>query len=114
MALSIIPLTSAPNQTVSFRITIQNVNYHLKLFLRYLEVYQHWTMDVTDITSGTMLLTNIPLVPGFGMAANILAQYEYLGIGEAYIASVSDTSTAYPDKENLGSQYVLVWGEYNE
>ena len=109
-----IPLTNTANQMLSFKININKTNIHIKLFLRYLEEYKHWTVDISNAETGEMLIANLPLVPGSGLASNILAQYEYLNIGEASIVKSGETQLEYPDNETLGSTFLLLWGVLDE
>ncbi len=111
MSLSVIPLTTSPNQTLNFKITIGGENKHLQLFLRYLQEYKHWIMDVSDASTGDMLISALPLVPGKQPAANILASYAYLHIGEAYLVKYGDPGNEYPDSDTLGASWLLLWGE---
>ncbi len=111
MSLSVIPLTTSPNQTLNFKITIGGENKHLQLFLRYLQEYKHWIMDVSDASTGDMLISALPLVPGKQPAANILASYAYLHIGEAYLVKYGDPENEYPDSDTLGASWLLLWGE---
>ena len=49
-----IPLTNTANQMLSFKININKTNIHIKLFLRYLEEYKHWTVDISNAETGEM------------------------------------------------------------
>lgn len=111
MTYARIPLTTAPNQTLNCKVTVGGKNISLRLFLRYLDVYEYWVMDIIDQTTGVAILTALPLVPGNYPAANILDSYEYLGLGNAYLLKASDTSQEYPDNTTLGNIWVLAWGD---
>ncbi|WP_304067665.1 phage baseplate plug family protein [Megamonas hypermegale] len=109
-----IPLTTAPNQTFNFKININGSNIHLKIFLRYLEEYKHWVADISNADTNECLIAGLPLVPGNGLAANLLAQYDYIDIGEAYIVKAEQTDLEYPDNKTLGSSFLLLWGVLDE
>ncbi|CQR71687.1 hypothetical protein SOV_04830 [Sporomusa ovata DSM 2662] len=111
MAYQRIPLTTDPNQTFQCTLAIDGQNKTLSFFLAYNEIATCWTMNITDPATGTMLLASIPLVPGDYPAANILEQYAYLGIGSAYVLSTGNAATEYPDADNLGSEWVLIWSD---
>lgn len=106
-----IPLTTSANQTLNCKITVGSQNISLRLFLRYLDEYSYWVMDIINPSTGSAILTALPLVPGNYPAANILGDYEYLGLGKAYLLKASDTSQEYPDNNTLGSIWVLAWGD---
>ncbi len=110
MANQIIPLTTDPNQTFQTTLTVDGKNITLTFDLRYNEEAGCWIMGIED-ADGNLLLDSVPLVPGKYPAANILAQHAYLGIGSAYIINTANSSADHPDDTNLGTDFVLVWGD---
>lgn len=103
----VLPVTSQPNQTFKSVIPIGDRNVQLTFKLSFREVLGYWTMDITD-KDGVMLLSNIPLV----RCGNILAQYGYLNLGYLAVVKVNTTvSSDYPNSDQLGTDFVLVWGE---
>ena len=60
---------------------------------------------------GTLLLDSLPMLTGVYPAANMLAQYVYLAIGSAYLLNVGNSDTDYPGANDLGSNFVLLWGD---
>lgn len=56
-----------------------------------------WVLDIAD-SSGVPLINGIPLVTG----ADLLAQYEYIGIGGSLEVQTDFDLTAPPTFENLG------------
>ena len=111
MADQIIALDNSPNQ--SFQVTV-NVNgslIKLALTLGYNAMAGYWVMSISGL-SGNLLLDSIPLVTGNWPAANLLAQFQYLGIGSVYVLNVSGPlSIDYPDNTDLGSDFQLLWGD---
>lgn len=110
-----IPLTCAPNCTRSFTITLaggdgEKVNKKLQLRLRYLDRYDVWLGDVTDLATDAILVAGVPMVPG----VNLLGQLGYFGAGEAYIEPVLPTDLEQPDNKTLGQTFVLIWGDSSE
>ena len=103
---SVIPLTCAPDSTQDFKITIGNENKHIKLVLRYLDRFDLWIADIIDYPSDIPLVNCHPFVTG----ENILEQYSYLGIGEAYVINQYPTKLQHPDNKTLGNTFLLVWG----
>lgn len=110
MANQIIPLTTDPNQTFQITLTVDGKNITLTFNLSYNEEAGNWIMGIKD-ADGNMLLDSVPLVSGKYPAANILAHHSYLGIGSAYIINTASSPADHPDATNLGSDFVLVWGD---
>ena len=63
-------------------------------------------MTVSD-TNGLILINNLPMLPG----QNILEQYSYLEIGSACIIPAHQMEDEYPNAENLGGDWLLVWSD---
>ena len=66
-------------------------------------------MAVADV-NGNVLIASVPLITGLYPAANLLAQYQYLQIGSAYLLNTSNAAIDYPGVNNL-SQFSLLWGD---
>lgn len=107
----VVPTDSRPNQTFTTKLAIDGVNINLELALRFNEMAGYWVLTITDPESGTILLDSIPLITGVQPASNILGQFEYLGIGSAYVVPVGGSSLDYPDSTTLGTAFQLVWGD---
>jgi hypothetical protein len=69
----------------------------------------YWDMSISDV-NGNLLVASVPLVTGWYPAANLLTQYQYLQIGNAYLLNTSESSEDYPGPSNL-SQFTLLWGD---
>jgi hypothetical protein len=105
MALTIseIPLQPQPQR---FTISLANVFYGF--YVQWREKAQQWIMDISD-RDGNLLIAGVPLLPG----ADLLAQYQYLGIdGELWVASdgVPDISPTYSNLGVGSHLYFLVRG----
>jgi len=60
--------------------------------------------------AGTPIVSGVPLITGIYPAANILAPYQYLGIGSAYVLNSSGTTSPdYPNATDLGTDFVLIF-----
>lgn len=105
-----IPLTTTAFSQVTFKLTLGSRNINILLKLRYHDLYKLWAADVVDNSTGTELITGMPLIPG----ADLLGQYEYLDIGSAYIIAAEPNSLQQPDNETLGSTWILMWGGADE
>lgn len=105
---SLIPITSQPNNTFSCKVPVDNLNITLTFTVSFNEVAGYWSISVSD-SNGRKYIHNLPLVPG----QNILEQYEYMGIGSAYVVANEQTDEEWPNSTNLGSIWTLIWGGSN-
>lgn len=111
MAQQTLPLTNSPNQSFTSTLQVDGSPLTLAFDFTYNEIALYWTMAVSD-QSGVLLVEDIPLVTGNDPACNILKQFAYLKIGSAYVINSSGvTSPDYPNNLNLGTDFILVWGD---
>jgi len=68
-------------------------------------------MRIFDVTTNEITIDNIPLLTGDYPAGNLLKQYQYLQLGSIYIINASGVAMDHPDDTNLGTDFVLVWGD---
>ena len=107
-----IPLTTEPNQNFKITIPVNGKNLELKFNIRFNTVANYWVMTVIDALSDDILIDSLPLLTGRYPAANILEQYSYLEIGSAVIINTSTIDISdEPNDKNLGTDYILVWGD---
>lgn len=92
MALEI-PLIPAPQ---SFRVQLVGVFYSMSV--RWNIPAGAWVLDIADVDD-VPIVAGIPLITG----ADLLEQYEYLGIGGQLIVQSDDNVDAVPTYANLGS-----------
>lgn len=111
MSTQIIPLTTDPNQTFQTTLTVDDSKLTLKFFLCYNTISGYWLMNITNVTSDTLLLSSIPLLMDDADEPNILRQYAYLKIGSCYLKKVTATTSNSPDDTNLGTAFKLYWGD---
>ena len=109
MSDQVIPLTNDPNQTFSVQLSVNGAPLTLNLGLSYSTMAGRWELAVSDV-NGNLLIASVPLITGLYPAANVLAQYQYLQIGSAYLLNTSGVVTDYPNATNLNA-YTLVWGD---
>lgn len=109
MAYCEIPLTCLPYSTQTFKMTLEDGkrNVNIRLHLRYDDLCGVWQAAIYDNTSGKLLVDCMPLVCGI----NLLEQYKYLKLGEAYIRPVEKTTLDMPDNQTLGKKFILIWGD---
>jgi hypothetical protein len=110
MAYKIVPLTTDPNQKLSITLPVNGINLTLNLTINYNSAANYWVMTIADKT-GTVILDSVPLLTGKYPAADILGQYQYLGIGSAFVVNASNTSLDIPNDTSLGTDFLLVWGD---
>jgi hypothetical protein len=109
MSSQVIPLTNDPNQTFSVQLVVNGALLTLNLGLSYSSMAGYWQLAISDV-NGQLLIASVPLITGLYPAANLLAQYQYLQIGSAYLLNTSGAATDYPNATNLNA-YTLVWGD---
>lgn len=110
MADQIIPLTNNPLQTFQIVLSVNGKTVRLNLTIKFNEMGSYWVMDIAD-QYDNLMLCGVPLITGTWPAANILAQYQYLEIGSAYVVNVGNSTLDYPDSNSLGNDFVLVWSD---
>jgi len=111
MSFKIIPLTSDPYQSFITTIPVDGKNLKLKLGISYNSSAEYWTMSITDPVTGKLILDGIPLLTGGYPAADLLGQFGYLGLGRATIVNVGNSTMDSPDDTNLGTDFLLAWGD---
>lgn len=111
----VIPITAGTNQTFTCTLPVDSGNVTLTFSFTWNTPGGYWFMSVTDNTN-TLLLDAVPVLTGQYPAANLLRQYQYLGIGSAYLVPVSSTLPDNPDFNTLGTSttstaptFLLIW-----
>jgi hypothetical protein len=109
-----IPLKPLPNQ--SFRTTVAtSEDRHLDIDFKlcWNESAGYWTMTLIDPATGDYYVDAIPLLSGDSPTFDLLRQYKHLDIGSCFIVNISNLESNVPTKENLGIDYIMVWGYTN-
>ncbi len=106
----IIPLTNAPQQSMNVSLNVNASVLRLGLDIYFSEMAQYWLMDIYN-AAGKLLLSSIPLLTGSWPAANLLAQYGYLNIGSCYIINLGQVPDDYPNADELGNAFLLLWDD---
>lgn len=101
----IIPLKPIPNNTVTYKVPVDDQNISLTFRTSYNEQAKYWLLDITN-SEGVELIAGLPLVP----AQNILEQFSYLQIGSAYLAPKSKVDEQWPGLNTLDDWY-LIWSD---
>lgn len=115
MTLSVLPVTSDPNQTFEVSLPVDSTNKRLKFFFSWNPIGQYWQFDLFDQNrNGAQLLSNIPVFPIDFPYNNTILRYEYKEIGSLYLVNVGDSTSESNDRpniNNLGTDWVMVWGD---
>lgn len=115
MTLVNIPITNQPNQSLAIKVPVGDLNLNLQLLVYWNSIAEYWQMNVTSIDTGEVLINGFPLVGGDYPAGNILRQFGYMGIGEAYLVPLNaNTGNVYPGLTDWGTNFILLWGEYEQ
>ena len=104
----IVPLTQAPNQTLTVQLTVDGGPLTLNLAFSYSAMSGWWQMQVAD-AQGNILIASVPLITGYYPAANMLAQYGYLQVGSAYLLNTGNSPDDYPGANDLTAFSLLWW-----
>ena len=110
MSLQVVPLTSSPNQQFETTLQVDGSALTLGMMLRWSDMAGYWVLTIFN-SAGDLVVDSIPLITGWYPAANILCQYGYLKIGSAYIINKGNSASDYPGVNDLGSNFVLLWGD---
>ncbi len=117
MAQVIIPIVQGMNQTMTCTLPVNGNNVTLTFEITYNTPGAYWYMSITD-SNNNLLLDAIPLICG-SPPYDILAPYQYLGIGSAYLLPTSSGLPDIPDFNTLGTSasnpnaptFQLVWAD---
>ncbi len=111
LASVIVPISSGTNQTVTCTLPVDSGNVTLTFNLTWNSIGGYWFMSITG-ANNNLLLDAVPVITGAYPAANLLRQYQYLGIGSAYVVPTANTGLPdNPSFSDLGTDFVLVWSD---
>ena len=109
-----IPIENIANQEFDLAVEADGRVISLRVHLNYNTEGGFWRMDISDGITGEALVCNIPLVTGEYPAADLMAPFQYMGLGSVMILQVSEDTYSdgdIPDLNNLGTDYLMVWGD---
>lgn len=111
MSYHVIQLDTTPDQEFHITVEVDGENIPLIMHLRYNTEGLFWRMDISDGRTGELLICGLPLVTGDYPAADLMRQFQHMGIGSALIVPVTDkTAGNIPGIHDLGTDFVLLWG----
>ncbi len=117
MAKVIIPITQGLNQAMTCTLPVNGGNITLTFGFTYNTPGGYWFVSISD-GNNNLLIDGLPLVVG-SPVYDILAQYQYLGIGSAYVVPNGSGLPDIPDYNTLGTSttntnspsFSLVWAD---
>ena len=106
-----IPLEATDDQQFNISLEVNGGSVYLNMHLRYNTEGDFWHMDISKPDNGEMLISNVPMLTGEYPSADLLSQFQHLGIGSAIIVKATDDiKEDYPNFDQLGTDFVLFWG----
>lgn len=102
---SIVPMQAIPNHSFSSVIPLDGGNVKLRFAMQYNEIAGFWFVDIGR--DGKTLISGMPFIP----AQDLLEQYQYMGIGHAYLIPRSELSQQFPNQQTLSSEWYVVWSD---
>lgn len=109
-----IPLSNYPNQKFTCTVPVNGENKNFRFELWYNYNAKYWLFSLFDVNNNSCLFSNIPLLITYGEWTNILYQFDYMKIGICFFISSESGRTDNPDDTNLGTSYLMIWGDNNE
>ena len=110
-----VPLTNSPNQRFQITLPVNDENIQFVFELWYNEQANYWLMSLTNKTKQEQVFVNLPLLATKSdVFGNMMCQLEYKEVGICYIIPTSEDLKSMPDDTNLGSLYIMIWGDNNE
>ena len=103
--ISIVPMQAIPNHSFSCVIPLNNGNIELRFTMQYNDVAGFWFVDIGK--DNQTIISGYPLIP----AQDLLEQFQYMGIGHAYLIPRSELSKQFPDYETLSTEWYVVWSD---
>ena len=103
--ISIVPMQAIPNHSFSCVIPLNNGNIELRFTMQYNDVAGFWFVDIGK--DNQTIISGYPLIP----AQDLLEQFQYMGIGHAYLIPRSELTQQFPDIETLSTEWYVVWSD---
>lgn len=106
-----IPVSNSPNQSFVCTVPVNGRNLDLKFSLWYNTQANYWLLSAEDVRNGKVLFSNLPMISSSRLFSNILYQLEYMKIGICIVLPIIDNEKSMPDDKNLGTGYLMIWGD---
>lgn len=109
-----IPLTNSPNQKFTCTVPVNGENKNFKFELWYNYQAEYWLFSLYDISTESYIFSNLPLLSSNYKFYDILYQLDYMKIGVCIMLPLIVDKKSAADDKNLGTSYVMIWGDNNE
>ena len=109
-----IPLTNSPNQKFTCTVPGNGENKNFKFELWYNYQAEYWLFSLYDISTESYIFSNLPLLSSNYKFYDILYQLDYMKIGVCIMLPLIVDKKSAADDKNLGTSYVMIWGDNNE
>ena len=107
MSAQIVNLNNAPNQLMAVSLQLSGKTVRVQVELSWNRIGSFWVASVYD-QAGNPLVTSLPLLTGDWPAGNLMAPFDYLGIGTWCMINQNGAATDWPNAQNLGVGFVLL------
>ena len=109
-----IPLTNSPNQKFTCTVPVNGENKNFRFELWYNYQAEYWLFSLYDISTESYIFSNLPLLSSKYKFYDILYQLDYMKIGVCIMLPLIVDKKSAADDKNLGTSYVMIWGDNNE
>ena len=109
-----IPLTNSPNQKFTCTVPVNGENKSFMFELWYNYQAEYWLFSLYDISTESYIFSNLPLLSSNYKFYDILYQLDYMKIGVCIMLPLIVDKKSAADDKNLGTSYVMIWGDNNE
>ena len=109
-----IPLTNSPNQKFTCTVPVNGENKNFRFELWYNYQAEYWLFSLYDILTESYIFSNLPLLSSNYKFYDILYQLDYMKIGVCIMLPLIVDKKSAADDKNLGTSYVMIWGDNNE
>lgn len=107
-----IPLTNSPNQRFQCTLPVNDENITFVFELWYNYEAEYWLMSLTNKTTDEQIFVNLPLLATKNdVFGNIMCQLGYKNVGICYVFPTSEDIKSMPNDKELGSLYLMLWGD---
>jgi len=103
-------IENTPNQIMNVSVDIRGIATQLELDLRFNTIAGYWTINIRDVAKDKIVISSMPLIH----RTNLLEQYQYLELGDAYVIGISNKPLDSLNMDNLGKDFVFIWDGHNE
>lgn len=112
--MTIIPInvdSTTKYQAIETSLTIEKKTFNVRIELRFLNKTNRWYLSMFDRKTGDPFFLYVPVVSYVTSINNLVAPFEYKGIGFIVCATlVDETSSEDPQRDNL-HEFGIAWGD---